>query len=155
MDNVSKEKRSKAMASVRQKNTKPELLVRRAIHRLGGRFRLHPRDLPGRPDIVLPGRNLCIFVHGCFWHRHIACRLTTTPSTNEAFWTEKFAANVARDRRKESELRRLGWNVAVIWECETRDRTSLEQRVSDLLSEHPYERTALRGRPSTLPSGAR
>ena len=154
MDNQSKEKRSKTMASVRQKNTKPELLVRSEIHRLGGRFVLHARNLPGRPDIVLPGRSLCIFVHGCFWHRHESCRLTTTPSTNVAFWIEKFRANIARDERKESELRLLGWNVAVIWECETRDRVSLAQHVSALLAVYPYVPKTSRKTVSTPPSDA-
>lgn len=106
------------MARVGQKNTKPEMTVRRALHRLGFRFRLHRRDLPGRPDIVLPKYRTAIFVHGCFWHRHPGCRRTTTPKTREAFWRDKFDANILRDRKATEALERAGWKVLVLWECE-------------------------------------
>jgi DNA mismatch endonuclease (patch repair protein) len=106
------------MARVGSKNTKPEMLVRRALHRLGFRFRLHRRDLPGRPDIVLPKYKTAIFVHGCFWHRHPGCRRTTIPKTREAFWLSKFEANISRDRKATEALERDGWKVLVLWECE-------------------------------------
>lgn len=146
MDRLSTEKRSQLMAAVRREHTKPELIVRKALHRMGARFRLHPAQLPGRPDIVLPGRNLCIFVHGCFWHRHSQCRLASTPSSNQEFWTSKFIANVARDRRNEDALKHLGWEVISIWQCETRDVASLTRRISAVLSEHPYQRHSSRKR---------
>lgn len=106
------------MARIGPKNTKPEILVRRALHRLGFRFRLHRRDLPGRPDIVLPKYRTAIFVHGCFWHRHPGCRRTTTPKTREDFWRSKFEANILRDRKATEALENAGWNVMVLWECE-------------------------------------
>ncbi|MPN31226.1 Very short patch repair protein [bioreactor metagenome] len=109
--------RSRIMASIRGKNTKPELKVRRGLHRLGVRFRLHRRDLPGCPDIVFPKYRTVLFVHGCFWHRHEACRFAYTPSTNRQEWIKKFDANVERDRRQVALLRQAGWRVFVIWEC--------------------------------------
>lgn len=126
--------RSLLMARVRQRDTKPEMLVRRAIHGIGYRFRLQRRDLPGSPDIVLPKHKLAIFVHGCFWHRHPGCRLASTPKTRVNFWASKFVANIARDERAIEELQRLGWRVAVIWECETRSpclKEALEQLILD------------------------
>lgn len=119
-DPMPTKERSLLMARVRQRDTKPEMLVRRAIHGIGYRFRLQRRDLPGSPDIVLPKHKLAIFVHGCFWHRHPGCRLASTPKTRVNFWASKFVANIARDERAIEELQRLGWRVAVIWECETR-----------------------------------
>nr|WP_284392921.1 very short patch repair endonuclease [Devosia yakushimensis] len=118
--------RSKNMRAVKGKDTQPELLVRRALRRLGYRFRLHRKDLPGRPDIVLPRLHLAIFVHGCFWHRHEGCPRTSTPKTRADFWQQKFEANVARDRRTELALRELGWRVLIIWECEIRTPLSLD-----------------------------
>ena len=121
------------MQKVKQRNTKPEIVVRRAAHALGYRFRLHRRDLPGSPDIVLPRHKVAVFVHGCFWHRHPGCRYASTPKANAEFWLNKFSHNVERDARKERELRALGWRVLVIWECETRDRARLEQSLSDFI----------------------
>lgn len=106
------------MSRVSSKNTKPEMLVRRALHRLGFRYRLHRRDLPGRPDIVLSKYKTVIFVHGCFWHRHLECSRTTTPKTREAFWRSKFEANISRDRKAVEALEQAGWKVLVLWECE-------------------------------------
>lgn len=106
------------MAGIRGRNTAPERLVRSHLHRAGLRFRLHVRDLPGSPDIVLPRWRAVIFVHGCFWHRHAGCRYAYVPRSNRAFWQAKFAANVKRDRQKKVELRRAGWRVFVIWECQ-------------------------------------
>src|SRR5437867_1535319 len=109
------------MAQVAGKDTSPELLVRRLVHRLGVRFRLHRRDLPGTPDLVLPRWKIIIFVHGCFWHRHKSCKKATTPKSRTDFWTEKFRLNVARDRRVTRALEAMGWRVEVVWECETRN----------------------------------
>lgn len=106
------------MARVRQKDTHPELQVRRALHSLGYRYRLHDKGLSGSPDIVFRPRKKVVFVHGCFWHRHEGCRRSTTPKTRADFWGEKFAANLARDRRQESELMSMGWRSFVVWECE-------------------------------------
>lgn len=122
------------MARVRREHTEPELVVRRLLYRLGYRYRLHRRDLPGTPDVCFPGRKKAIFVHGCFWHRHPGCRRASTPKTRTSFWSEKFAQNVARDRRKLAELRRLGWHTLVIWECETENPAELIGVLSAFLS---------------------
>lgn len=95
-------------------------------HKLGVRFRLHRKDLPGSPDLVFPKYRLCLFVHGCFWHRHPGCKKATTPKSNAAFWAEKFAKNMERDRRQAEELMALGWRVGIIWECQTQDDRQLE-----------------------------
>lgn len=122
------------MAKVGPRDTKPEMVVRRMLHALGRRFRLHRRDLPGTPDVVLPAARKAIFVHGCFWHRHEGCRKATTPKTRVEFWQEKFDRNVERDQRKERELRDAGWDVLTIWECETRDRAELARKLGDWLA---------------------
>ncbi len=109
--------RSRMMSGIGGKNTKPEIRLRQALHARGFRFRLHCKDLPGTPDIVLPGRRVAILVNGCFWHRHEGCRYTATPRTNEEFWRQKFHENVDRDRRHAEMLHTLGWRVAVVWEC--------------------------------------
>ena len=119
------EQRSRIMRAVPRANTTPEVAVRKALHSLGFRFRLHRRDLPGTPDIVLPRHRLVIFVHGCFWHRHDDCRRTTNPKTRVEFWQNKFETNVARDRVVASSLESAGWRVLVVWECETKDDRSL------------------------------
>jgi DNA mismatch endonuclease (patch repair protein) len=120
------------MGRVRHKNTKPEVIVRKLAHRLGYRFRLHRRDLPGRPDLVFPKLKKVVFVHGCYWHRH-GCRKTTTPKSNSKYWQPKFAENVERDKRAIAELLRLGWDPMVVWECETRDIDALSQSLSAFL----------------------
>lgn len=130
---TSTDRRSAIMRSVRQKHTAPEMVVRGIVHAIGARYRLHRNDLPGRPDLVFPRRQLCIFVHGCFWHRHPGCHLASTPKSNVAFWQEKFARNVERDARKENELRAAGWRVEIVWECETRDPEKLKERLRALL----------------------
>ncbi|AYO02853.1 DNA mismatch endonuclease Vsr [Pseudomonas sp. LTGT-11-2Z] len=117
------------MRAVKRAHTKPEIIVRQALHALGLRFRLHRRDLPGSPDIVLPRLRTVVFVHGCFWHRHPACRYATTPKSRQEYWLPKFEANVERDARKEAQLRELGWRVVVIWECETKSLEALEARL--------------------------
>lgn len=126
VDVVAPAVRSRMMSSVRGRNTQPEMCVRRYLHAVGLRFRLHVRDLPGRPDIVFPGRRLAIFVHGCFWHRHANCVYATTPSTRPEFWQAKFAANTARDAVCVTRLQQLGWQVLTIWECETRNELDLD-----------------------------
>lgn len=117
VDIVSAEKRSKMMASIRRRNTKPEMVVRQELHARGLRFRLDVRSLPGSPDIVLPKWRTTIFVHGCFWHRHAGCKYTSTPATRPNFWQAKFEANVRRDRSNEIALIEMGWKVAIVWEC--------------------------------------
>ena len=119
------------MSRIRGRDTVPEIVVRRAAHRLGFRFRLCPDNLPGRPDIVFPRHQAVIFVHGCFWHRHEGCRYAYKPKSRVRFWTAKFRDNVARDLRNDAALRALGWRVLVIWECETRNRTDVEERLLD------------------------
>ena len=121
--------RSRNMAAIRGKDTAPELAVRRILHAMGLRFRLHRKDLPGRPDIVLPKHRTVVFVHGCFWHRHEDCRYTTNPKTRHEFWQSKFAANVERDGRNRTELQQLGWRVIVVWECELRQHSDLLKRL--------------------------
>jgi DNA mismatch endonuclease, patch repair protein len=113
------------MARVRQEHTAPELAVRRAAHALGYRFRLHRKNLPGTPDLVFPKHKIALQVQGCFWHRHQDCPRCTWPKTRADFWSAKFEANVARDRRNATELKKLGWKVAVIWECETIESKNL------------------------------
>lgn len=116
-DIVDSKTRSRMMACIKGKNTKPEMLVRKYLYRKGLRFRLHRKDLLGKPDLIFPGRKVAMFVHGCFWHRHEGCSKATTPSTNAQFWEKKFRDNVFRDKRVKHELEQLGWNVLVIWEC--------------------------------------
>ncbi len=132
-DTISKERRSWNMSRIRGKDTGPERAVRSLLHRMGYRFRLHRNDLPGKPDIVLPKYRTAIFVHGCFWHRHPRCRYAYTPKTRVKFWKNKFAENVARDRRAMRALRRLGWRVIVIWECEVSTGESLAKRLVSTL----------------------
>jgi DNA mismatch endonuclease (patch repair protein) len=120
MDVVSKAGRSRMMAGIRSRGTKPELALRRRLFRLGYRYRLHNPQLPGKPDIAFPGRKAVIFVHGCFWHRHQACRYSAMPASNADFWMKKFSANVERDRTTTEKLMRAGWRVTVVWECELR-----------------------------------
>lgn len=116
-DRLTPERRSWNMSRIRSKNTKPEIMVRSILHRMGYRFRIHGSKLPGRPDIVLAKHRAVIFVHGCFWHRHSGCKRATTPSSNSSFWNEKFERNVSRDKEKKAKLEELGWRVLVIWEC--------------------------------------
>lgn len=121
--------RSDIMRAVKRAHTAPEMIVRQELHALGLRFRLHRRDLPGSPDIVLPRFRTVIFVHGCFWHRHSDCRYATTPKTRQEYWLPKFAANIERDARKEAQLQALGWRVLLVWECETKRREELTLRL--------------------------
>lgn len=121
------------MSGIRGRDTKPEMVVRRALFAAGFRFRLHRRDLPGVPDVVLPGRRVAVFVHGCFWHRHGACRYAKLPSTRQEFWKAKLEGNAARDARAAKALLAAGWRVLVVWECAVRDKemlTSLPETLS-------------------------
>lgn len=133
VDRLSREHRSWNMGRIRAKNTAPELVVRRLLHRLGYRFRLHRRDLPGSPDIVLPKWNTVVFVHGCFWHRHEGCRFAYTPKSRIEFWTGKFLQNQERDRRHVERLSEDGWRVLTVWECETGDERQLSGRLDKAL----------------------
>lgn len=132
-DIVSREKRSQMMASVRTRDTKPELLVRSLVHRMGFRFRVHRKDLPGSPDIVLSKHRKVVFVHGCFWHRHPGCSATTSPKSNADFWEEKFLTNMARDQRCQEALKEMDWEVLVVWECETRTHENLKRKLEAFL----------------------
>jgi DNA mismatch endonuclease, patch repair protein len=129
VDTLTKEARSVLMGRIKGKNTATEMAVRSALHRLGFRFRLHGRGLPGTPDLVLRRHRTVVFVHGCFWHRH-GCPMTSTPKTRPEFWQQKFEANLARDARTTAALQALGWRVVVVWECELRDVVRLEKRLA-------------------------
>ena len=120
-DIVSPAKRSQMMSGIKGKNSLPEILVRKALFAMGCRYRLHRGDLPGTPDITMPGRKIAIFVHGCFWHAHQGCKFAKTPSTRSDFWTAKLQGNVDRDRRAADRLTGMGWRVLNVWECSTRD----------------------------------
>ena len=129
-DIVDKATRSRMMSGIRGSNTKPELLVRRFLHRAGLRYRLHDRRLPGRPDLVFPKYRTVVEVRGCFWHQHPGCRFAYMPQSNNKFWATKLAGNVARDQRNEEALRSLGWRVVVIWECETSSPAVLQRALA-------------------------
>ena len=135
MDKISSSRRSENMRRIRAKDTKPEMAVRRAAHAIGLRYRLHARNLPGRPDLVFAKRRLVIFVHGCFWHRHQGCRNCTTPKSRVEFWEKKFSANVRRDNEVTEKLSEEGWRVEVIWECEASRKTVLDKRLADIFDE--------------------
>ncbi|MCY1302049.1 Very short patch repair protein [compost metagenome] len=117
-DFLSPAERSDRMSRIRGKDTQPELALRKVLHRLGLRYRLHGAGLPGKPDLVFPRYRTVVFVHGCFWHRHDGCSIASTPKSNTPFWLEKFEKNVARDARVATDLQDLGWTVLVVWECE-------------------------------------
>lgn len=134
MDKLTREERSWNMSRIKGKNTKPELKVRSMLHRLGYRFRLHRKDLPGSPDIVLPKYKTVFFVHGCYWHRHEGCRFAYNPKSRVEFWTKKFKENVKRDQKNLAALGGLGWKVVVIWECELRNIHALKEKIINLFS---------------------
>ncbi len=142
-DVLTREQRSRCMAAIKGKNTKPEIAVRSLLHSLGYRFRIHDAKLPGKPDVVLPKYKTALFVHGCFWHMH-KCRYgTVTPKTNAAFWAEKRKKTVGRDLIAVIALRKLGWRVFTVWECETRDAMRLARRLNSRLSAKGLRRRAL------------
>ena len=133
-DVFSKEKRSSVMRQVKGRNTTPELTVRRALTKLGARFRLHRKDLPGAPDIVMPGRRLAIFVHGCFWHGHDCARGARQPKANADYWRGKIARNRERDVANQAALEALGWRAEIIWECDLKGAAALKRRLEGLLA---------------------
>ena len=116
------EQRSRNMSAIKSKNTKPEIAVRKLLHSMGYRFRLHRKDLPGSPDIVLPKYKTVIFVHGCFWHRHKNCKYAATPKTRQEFWEAKFRENINRDKLNQENLSSKGWKIIIVWECEIKDK---------------------------------
>jgi len=128
-DRLSKERRSWNMSRIRGKDTTPEMVVRSLLHRMGYRFRLHGKGLPGRPDVVLPKHQTIIFVHGCFWHRHKNCKDAKMPKSRTEWWRDKLEGNASRDRRNQSALRRAGWRVLTVWECETGKLEKLKARL--------------------------
>lgn len=122
------------MRAVRSKDTAPELIVRRIAHRLGYRYRLHPSELPGKPDLVFRSRRKVIFVHGCFWHRHRGCARATLPQSNKEFWQQKLESNAKRDSKQVRALQQLGWEALIIWQCETKNTEELACRLKTFLS---------------------
>lgn len=134
------QKRSAVMRRVKGKDTSPELAVRKALTALGARYRLNRKNLPGSPDIVMPGRRLAVFVHGCFWHGHDCARGARVPKTNREYWTAKIARNVARDARAAAELAAAGWRVETIWECDLKEAGALRARLQELLAKNPLTR---------------
>ncbi|MBU1375851.1 MAG: DNA mismatch endonuclease Vsr [Alphaproteobacteria bacterium] len=134
------------MRRVKGRDTTPEMTVRRALTKLGARYRLHRKALPGNPDIVMPGRKLAIFVHGCFWHGHDCARGSRVPKQNRDYWVAKVGRNVARDAKSQDALAALGWRAETIWECDLKDAGALEARLRDLLSLREAERERAPGR---------
>ncbi|MBX8538332.1 DNA mismatch endonuclease Vsr [Pseudomonas cichorii] len=132
--------RSKVMSKIKGKNTKPELIVRSVCHRMGFRFRLHRKDLPGTPDLVFPKRRLCLFVHGCFWHQHPGCKYAYQPKSRAFFWLPKLQKNVERDHTTKTHLEALGWRVAIIWECQTKKTEMLEACIRALIDSEPRQK---------------
>ena len=128
-DNLTAEQRKKNMTAIKSRHTKPEIIVRSLLHRLGFRFRLHDKKLPGKPDIILPKYKTVIFVHGCFWHQHKGCKRSTIPKSNTDYWIPKLTGNVKRDVQHKADLKKIGWNVATVWECETKDADKLEKKL--------------------------
>lgn len=135
IDTLSREARSRLMSRVRNRDTGPEMIVRQLTHRLGYRYRLHKKDLPGKPDLVFASRRRVIFVHGCFWHRHKGCALASMPKSRTSFWEKKFRENVLRDKSVVSALTKAGWRSLVIWQCETKDLEALEKKIVAFLEE--------------------
>lgn len=133
MDTLSREQRSERMSRVKGKDTKPEMKVRRLIHRLGFRYRLHVADLPGKPDLVFAGKKSVIFVHGCFWHRHRGCPLCRMPKSKLDFWKSKLEGNRKRDSRNQQKLRKEGWRVLIVWECQLTNEETLTSTIVKFL----------------------
>lgn len=138
MTEAPSETRSRIMRAIKGANTGPEMRVRRLTHGMGYRYRLHGRGLPGRPDLVFGSRRKVIFVHGCFWHQHDCAKGNRTPKTNRAYWAYKLRRNMERDGENQAQLRELGWQVLVIWECETKDLEALEERIRKFLEEGSF-----------------
>lgn len=134
MDTLSKAERSERMSRVRNKNSNPEMKLRRLVHGMGFRYRLHTKELPGKPDMVFPARGAVLFMHGCFWHRHARCRLARLPKSRVSFWREKLETNKLRDQRNCRRLRSLGWRVLVVWECQLNDVEKVSILVCNFLN---------------------
>lgn len=133
MEESPSEARSRTMRAVKSRDTTPEMIVRRMAHAMGKRYRLHRDDLPGKPDLTFPGSRKIIFVHGCFWHGHDCKRGARQPKTNAEYWIQKIRRNKERDERAQESLRAMGWEVLIIWECQTRDRERLRERLHAFL----------------------
>ena len=145
MDTRTEEQRRRIMQAVKSRDTGPEMVVRRLLHSLGYRYRLHRKDLPGKPDVAFLSRRKAIFVHGCFWHGH-GCPKGRLPKSRLDYWEPKLNGNKERDKRKEEELRSMGWDVLVIWQCETADLGALAGRLHGFLGDRPVGRAASAGR---------
>jgi DNA mismatch endonuclease (patch repair protein) len=137
-DHLTKAKRSWNMSHIRSKNTKPEIIVRSLLHRMGYRFRIHQKNLPGKPDIVLAKYKTIIFIHGCFWHRHKGCKRCTTPSTNQKYWLPKLGRNIVKDKLNKKLLKKNGWLPIIVWECEIKKLDRLAGKINKLLKKQSY-----------------
>ena len=146
-DTLTIAERSRLMAKIKGKDTAPERAVRALLHRAGYRFRTHVPDLPGKPDVVLPKYGTIVFVHGCFWHRHKNCKVATLPKSHRKFWADKFARNVANDRKHLRQLRRRGWKVVTVWACQLKHPERVRARIEKVLRPAPR----FDGLPKTLP----
>ena len=133
MDHLTKSKRSENMSRIKNKNTTPEIAVRKTLHSMGYRYRLHSASVYGKPDIVIKTKRKAVFVHGCFWHRHKNCSLATTPKTNTSYWEKKFQTNIARDKKVQERLDKENWKFLIIWECEIKDKTELKKKLSKFM----------------------
>ena len=142
-DIVSKKKRSEMMSGIKGKDTNPEIATRKMMYKMGLRYRLHRKDLPGKPDIVLGTIKLAIFVHGCFWHRHNQCKYSYSPKTRVNFWEKKFKDNVKRDMNNRHALEELGWKSAVIWECQTKDPDDLKKNILNIIESSKKDRSII------------
>ncbi|MCP2320919.1 T/G mismatch-specific endonuclease [Nocardia amikacinitolerans] len=134
------EQRSRTMRAVRSRDTAPEMAVRRYLHAAGLRYRLHEAQLPGKPDLVFPSRRIALFVHGCFWHQHPGCGAAARPASNLDYWTRKLDGNIARDARRREQLEADDWKVLVVWECQIRNKETLDRLVSSIRTSPPYVR---------------
>jgi DNA mismatch endonuclease (patch repair protein) len=133
-DKFTPQERSRIMARVKSRDTAPEKMVRKILHRMGYRFRLRSAKLPGKPDVILPKHKKIVFVHGCFWHGHEGCRRSLRPASNSEYWNRKIDRNIARDARVQQELKEMGWKVLVIWQCQMRDASTVEERLEGFLN---------------------
>jgi len=133
MDRIDADARSRNMAAIKSKNTKPEMVVRQCLYAMGFRYRLHRRDIPGNPDIVFVGRRKAIFVHGCFWHQHAGCKMAHAPQTRLEYWLPKLSRNIERDKQNLTVLSAAGWTVLTLWECEIRRPNGLDDRLREFL----------------------
>ena len=133
MDHLTKSKRSENMSRIKNKNTTPEIIVRKILHSMGYRYRLHTASVYGKPDIVIKTKRKAVFVHGCFWHRHSNCNLATTPKTNTSYWEKKFQTNIARDKIVQEHLSKENWTFLIIWECEIKDKAELKKKLSKFM----------------------